>query len=169
MKTNGGFYTNNNEILVDYMPKVDKMAQMTSPNYSNDVIRRQQAAKWIPTVCLYKYQILTFVTSVSFYSFRGTWELNKSKLIWHQMKNRIKDLIKVETKMTVPENSVFHNHLAQDQKWLKWQFWPANEIRGVVENDHLAKNIRFFDIRRCTYDMGYAELFALGLSGMHQN
>ena len=144
MKTNGGFYTNNNEILVDYMSKVDKMAQMTSPNYSNDVIRRQQAAKWIPTVCLYKYQILTFVTSVSFYSFRGTWELNKSKLIWHQMKNRIKDLIKVEIKMTVPENSVFHNHLAQDQKWLKWQFWPAYDIRGVVENDHLAKKHTFF-------------------------
>ena len=38
------------------------------------------------------------------------------------MKNRIKDLIKVEIKMTVAVNSVFHNHLAQDQKWLlcKW-------------------------------------------------
>ena len=32
------------------------------------------------------------------------------------MKNRIKDLIKVEIKMTVPENSVFHNHLTQDQE-----------------------------------------------------
>ena len=32
------------------------------------------------------------------------------------MKNRIKDLIKVEIKMTVAENSVFDNHLAQDQK-----------------------------------------------------
>ena len=34
------------------------------------------------------------------------------------MKNRIKDLIKVEIKMTVAENSVYHNHLTQDRKWL---------------------------------------------------
>ena len=32
------------------------------------------------------------------------------------MKNRIKDLIKVEIKMTVTVNSVFHNHLTQDQE-----------------------------------------------------
>ena len=43
-------YTNNNEIWVDYMPKkVDKMAQMTSPNYSADVIRRPNTANyWSP-------------------------------------------------------------------------------------------------------------------------
>ena len=37
-----------------------------------------------------------------------------------------------------------------------------------LQNDHLVE-IYFSGISRRTYDMNYAELFALGLSGMHQN
>ena len=38
-----------------------------------------------------------------------------------------------------------------------------------LKNDHLVEKNLFFGISRRTYDMNYAELFALGLSGMHQN
>ena len=58
------------------------------------------------------------------------------------MKNRIKDLIKVEIKMTVTVNSVFHNHLAQDQKWLLLKNGNFDQIFGL-HNDHLVEKFYF--------------------------
>ena len=74
-----------------YAKKVDKMAQMTSPNYSADVIRRPNTANYWSPVYVFininnifiSYQILDFYNIVllgiiwvactfgSFYSFRA--------------------------------------------------------------------------------------------------